>query len=496
MIIQTRKSKATIEFGDFQTPDNLARGICNFLRSEGIAPYAVVEPTCGKGNFLISSLETFDSGKKFLAVDINNDYLKELNKRIGSFSRVDIELKNADFFLVDWQRTFARLPQPLLIIGNPPWVTNSKLGSINSTNLPTKSNFQNHKGLDALTGKANFDISEWMLIHLLDCVQNQNAVLAMLCKTSVARKVLRYVWRNNFRLAQASMYIIDAKQYFNVSVDACLFVCKTGKIAGAKLCHVYKGLSKNTRTASISQHNRELLADIEKYKKWSCLDGIEHYKWRSGVKHDCAQVMEFSRQDGWLRNGLGQICDIEEDLLYPLFKGSDVAKNDVSKPKLWVLITQKNIGDDTEIIKDQSPKTWAYLEQHSSCLDKRKSSIYKKRARFSIFGIGKYTFCPWKVTICGFYKKIQFSVVGPYKGKPSMLDDTCYYIACKNKQESLGLAKLLNSEMAGEFLSSFIFWDSKRPITVDVLRHIDLVALANQLGMRKLPNCCSILPFK
>ena len=36
-----------------------------------------------------------------------------------------------------------------------------------SPNLPSKSNFQNRKGLDAVTGKANFDISEWMLIQLM-----------------------------------------------------------------------------------------------------------------------------------------------------------------------------------------------------------------------------------------------------------------------------------------------------------------------------------------
>ena len=46
--------------------------------------------------------------------------------------------------------------EEILVIGNPPWVTNSKLSSLNSTNLPIKSNFKNHSGLDAMTGKGKF----------------------------------------------------------------------------------------------------------------------------------------------------------------------------------------------------------------------------------------------------------------------------------------------------------------------------------------------------
>ena len=44
------------------------------------------------------------------------------------------------------------------------------------------------------------------------------------------------------------------------------------------------------------------------------------------------------------------------------------------------------------------------------------------------------------------------------------------------------LAGLLNSEPAAEFLSAFVFWDSKRPITVDVLRRLDVRRLAGHFG--------------
>jgi hypothetical protein len=108
--------------------------------------------------------------------------------------------------------------------------------------------------------------------------------------------------------------------------------------------------------------------------------------------------------------------------------------------------------------------------------------VYLNRPQFSVFGIGSYSFAPWKVVISGFYKKLDFKVVGPYKEKPVVLDDTCYFIACQTEKEAFFIAKLLNSDTAKDFFSTFIFWDGKRPITVDVLKRMDLLALARELG--------------
>lgn len=119
---------------------------------------------------------------------------------------------------------------------------------------------------------------------------------------------------------------------------------------------------------------------------------------------------------------------------------------------------------------------------HSELLDKRKSSIYKGRSRFSVFGVGEYSFSPWKVAISGLYKKLHFAVVGQYTEKPIVLDDTCYFLPCHSEGEARYLAGLLNSQVAKEFFRAFIFWDAKRPITVSVLNRLNLLALARELG--------------
>jgi hypothetical protein len=212
------------------------------------------------------------------------------------------------------------------------------------------------------------------------------------------------------------------------------------------------------------------------------LDGGEYYKWRSGVKHDCAKVMELSRVNGKFKNGFGEVWELENEFLYPLFKSSDVVKDHVSSPTRWIIMTQKKVNDDTGIIQEQAPKTWNYLLQHASQLDKRKSSIYKGKPRFSIFGVGEYTFTPWKVAISGLYKTIHFTVIPPFKQKPGIVDDTCYLIPCNTQAEAHLLVDLLNSDIAREFLNSLIFWDAKRPITVDILRRLNVLVLADELG--------------
>ena len=66
-----------------------------------------------------------------------------------------------------------------------------------------------------------------------------------------------------------------------------------------------------------------------------------------------------------------------------------------------------------------------------------------------------------------------------------MLDDTVNFLPCGSKDEAELICSLLNSEPAQEFLSSMIFWSEKRPITIEILRRLNIVALATKLGRQK-----------
>jgi len=128
----------------------------------------------------LEALGNFSSIQIGRAFDIDNEYVKILKKNLAKdikFKPHKVEM--ADFFTKDWKEELGNLPEPILVIGNPPWVTNSQLGQLQSKNLPTKYNFKRMKGLDAMTGKSNFDISEWMMNQMIDWLQVKQATIGL-----------------------------------------------------------------------------------------------------------------------------------------------------------------------------------------------------------------------------------------------------------------------------------------------------------------------------
>lgn len=484
--MSTNKTHRKAEYGDFQTPLPLANKVCGLLKELGCAPHAVLEPTCGEGNLLIAALDNFDSAQRGQGFDINSIYIQRLAETLKN--NANVQISQADFFDMDWSHVLSELCDPLLIIGNPPWVTNSELASLGSNNLPEKNNFQNHSGLEAITGTSNFDISEWMLIKILEWTRERNVTVAMLCKTAVARKVLLHEWKNNPKTGLANIFLIDALAEFGAAVDACLFVYRSNQTSDNKVCDVYGALSIDARITSFGYENNQLIANIHFFRKWQSLYTPQTnplFVWRSGIKHDCANVMELTQVGSEYKNNLGECVEVEDTFIYPMMKSSDVAKKSLPRTKRFMLVPQKFVGQETHLIQALAPKTWKYLSNHRESFDRRKSSIYKNKPAFSIFGVGKYSFAPWKVAISGLYKKLRFVVIGPQDGKPVVLDDTCYFLPCQSQEEAVFIAALLNSEPAQEFFSAFIFWDAKRPITAKILNKLNLMSLAKDFQSKE-----------
>ncbi|MEK6250251.1 MAG: hypothetical protein N2C12_18855, partial [Planctomycetales bacterium] len=181
--------------------------------------------------------------------------------------------------------------------------------------------------------------------------------------------------------------------------------------------------------------------------------------------------------------GLDEIVELESENLFPMLKSSELTGERAQNPTRFMLVTQRAVGQETADIQHKAPKTWDYLTSHATSLDNRASSIYRNRPRFSIFGVGPYTFAPWKVAISGFYKRLEFTKVGSHGGKPILLDDTAYFLSCQTEREADTLCALLNSDTASAFFGAFIFWDSKRPITATILSKLNLAALAAESGL-------------
>ncbi|MCE9634702.1 MAG: SAM-dependent DNA methyltransferase [Planctomycetes bacterium] len=477
------KSKTVAEFGDFQTPVALARQVCRLLSANGVRPAALLEPTCGLGSFIFAGLDEFPAAREALGIDINPDYVERaLTQARVRPDASKVRVLAGNFFGTNWRSVISSLPEPTLVVGNLPWVTNAELGALGSQNLPEKSNFQQRTGMDAMTGKANFDISEWMLIQILGALEGRRGSLAMLCKSAVARKALGHSWSLGLGVGESAIYRIDAAKHFGAAVDAVLLVMTFGVERRDYRAKVFESLDSVHAQATIGYEDGCLLADIEAHRKWKHLCGTEPMKWRSGVKHDCSKVMEFVKEDSRYRNGLGECVSLESRYMFPMLKSSGVARGCDPTDIRWMLVTQTSVGQDTAEIAEHAPRTWEYLQRHAGLLNARGSSIYKDKPPFSVFGVGDYTFAPWKVAISGFYKRLAFARFGPVAGKPMVFDDTSYFLPCATEPAADYLMGLLNSRPAQSILGAFVFWDAKRPITAELLRRISLRSLATELG--------------
>jgi hypothetical protein len=461
-----------IEFGDWQTPNLFAIEVANRISHAGVAPSFIIEPTCGTGAFVYASASVFKSAQKIIGFEVNKDYLDSAISSDGS-SDDRIEFVHKNFYEVDWLEIFAKTEGKPLVVGNLPWVTSSTQGVLGSTNLPTKTNTSGLSGHEARTGKSNFDISEWMSITLLRAITNRDSDFAMLLKTSVARKVISFLERESVGLSNCELIHIDAGEHFDASVDACLLIVQIDPTNDSTTYDYKVFADLQAKDFKIQGQRKGMpVSNIE------CFESLEHLgsgapqKWRSGVKHDLSKVMEISEIDGTLFNGYGQVVEIESKYLFPLFKGSDIGNNRKWRKK-FVILTQMFPGEQTAPLKENAPKLWAYLESYKDYFSARKSSIYKNNPNFSLFGIGPYTFKPYKIAICGLYKRLRFVLVEPCAGKPPVFDDTVYFVGFDSLEEATCVLNSLNSATASEYLESLTFWDEKRPIKTSFLNTLN-----------------------
>jgi len=480
------------EYGDFQTNAKLANKVVQQLLSRNILPEIVIEPTCGKGNFITASLSNFKTIKKIFGIEIYKPYVWETKFSILDFflsnpnaNKPEITIIHCSIFDFDFKKISKQFSaNKLLIIGNPPWVTNSKLGSLNSKNLPKKTNFKNQNGLDAMTGKGNFDIAEYITLMLLDAFQTHKGHLSLLVKNSVVKNIVFDQKVKQYKIGEIEKYCIDSKKEFNVSVEASLLNCQLNSTPSFE-CTEFDFYNLENRL-SFGWLNSKFVSNIADYNETKDIDGLCPFEWRQGIKHDNSSIMELERLSGHFINKLSEEITLEEDLIYGFLKSSDLKNTVIKNTRKHIIVTQTKVGQETSYIQHSYPETYSYLKKNVSSFQARKSSIYKGKPLFSIFGIGDYSFKPFKVAISGLYKTYHFTLALPQNNKPVMLDDTCYFIGFDKIEYAVYSIILLNSKTTEEFLKSITFSDAKRVFTKDLLMRLDLLKLASIIPQKEI----------
>lgn len=550
------------EYGDYQTPPDFGRRVCLLVKREGYAVgcAAALDPTCGVGGLLAAAQRHLGFSEEALhGVEVDEGHLAAARRLLPG-----ARLVRGDVFEVDLGAVCS--DRPVLVLGNPPWATNSDL----SRNRPPKSNFRGLRGLEALTGASNFDICESVVWRALEAFAGTASSVCVLCKTNVARALLLRLHERGVAVSRVEAFPFDAGKVFGVSASACLFCVRLagdlsaeppgdpivrggtpddasggpfcpvrdfdtgapvdvlavvrGRVrslgpdgvrvspvrfpsaapvrggAGAKVDDACGdggagGAREDGGAQAVVSSGRgsggpggstggfqTLFAVVEPgraAKAGPCvlssvpdLEGDSPLVWRSGVKHDCAAVVELRKTEEGLVNGLGETVDVEPDLVHPLAKSSSFKRAVLESFDRRVLVTQKRPGEDTRWIRERLPRTWAYLERHADRFAARRSAVWRGAPPYAVFGVGDYSFAPYKVGVSGFYKTPLFALL--CADRPVMTDDTCCFLSFADFRPAYAATLLLNTAPVRAFLLSLAFLDGKRPWTAGLLSRLDL----------------------
>ncbi|TFG05220.1 MAG: hypothetical protein EU536_02620 [Promethearchaeota archaeon] len=482
------------DMGDFQTPYLLTNRICAYLSHSGFNPDIIIEPTVGSGTFIISSLHYFPSVRHIYCIELQEKYewhfkLNLLQYALEKTLSTKIEFYRDNIFTHQLSSQFKEVLKhfkgQILIIGNPPWVTTAELSVLTSKNIPHKSNIKRDRGIEAMTGRGNFDIAEYIIIQMVKQFADFPGKIAMLCKTSVIKNIVKNLANLGLRLSNLNALLVNSKEEFGISTEAALLLADL--TANFELfCSIYNLYNPDVLLRKFGWTNNKFVSNIDEYANYKYLDGVSPFTWRQGVKHDAIKVMVLSLNNGDLINGYHEQVDIESALLYPLLRGSDLKKPVIQTTKQHVILTQSSLGENTDYLRNKFPKLWSYLLKYAHILDSRKSNIYKNKPRFSIFGIGSYAFKPYKIAISGFYKNPNFVFIPPIESNPVMLDDTCYYLSFDEFNDAFFTWLFVQLPEVKKFLLSIVFLNSKRPYTKEILMRIQLPKLIEVFSYEKL----------
>ena len=317
--------------------------------------------------------------------------------------------------------------------------------------------------------------------------RNSNTTIAMLCKTSVARKVFQEMKRDRISFACCDILEFDASRIFHINASACLlFIQLTDNNSSPDICSLYDFDNPETPKSKMGFANGQIYSNLG--ISVDDFDGQCCFEWRQGVKHDCSKIMELTRENASLINGNHEKVEIETDIVFPLVKSSMFKKPIIHEFSKYVIVTQRTPREETRYLKTTLTKTWNYLIKNKDIFDSRKSSIYRGAPSFSMFGVGEYSYSRYKVGISGLYKQPLFSVLYSDDEKPVMTDDTSYFICFDDYDRAYTAMLLLNSARVQAFIKSIAFPDAKRPYTKKLLERIDFLKIVNLLSINDLKH--------
>ena len=357
-------------------------------------------------------------------------------------------------------------PGTTVVVGNPPWVPMSTLTP--AAHAQAVALFRHHdmapRGPRARLGEANADLCGLFAVHLVRQLAPDGRA-ALLLKGDVLYNAAGSLLRKRLTQGDSQLTRVDdlsALRLFD-SQSPCIL---THWQSGGGATQSVPLFEWDTQGAV---HPAPALALTTE-----AADGFP-YEVRHGVKHDKAAVFEL-RPVRAVPGGIELDCGdvLEPDHIYPLLKSRHQRAWGVLGYG-YILVPQQKAGDEG---LSPATRTHAYLSKHVATLRARRSIWLQRGPFYSVFGVGPYTWAPYKVTWCRMGRLRGFAVVGdvtdPLLGRrPLLPDHTFLSVPCQSEAEAHYLCACLNSHTVGAWLAQRVP-PGKSGLTAGIIRGLKL----------------------
>jgi len=413
-----------------------------------------------------------------------------------------------------WARVLKNAFMPLFlepfdyVVGNPPW--------INWESLPQGYRRQvaplwkqyalfQHKGFDAILGKAKDDISTLMAYVATDRYLKDGGKLAFVITQSVWKTAGGGQGFRRFRIGEKGPHLrvlhvddLSSLQVFEgASTRTSVFVCRKGEPTRYPVPYTYwkkvkrGGLDYDATLNEALDRTKRLnfrATPVDKSDPTSAwltgrpktIDALQKvrgkspYRARKGITAPVNAVywleVIYTRPDGLVvvrnvtegakRKVESITVELESGLLYPLLRGREVRRW-YAQTTYHILVThrpeERLNAIPEEDMQRHWPKTWTYLKRFEDTL--KESAIFKRyyvqkdrQGRiveigpfYSMFNVGEYTFARWKVVWREMSAWITCSVVGAHDDKVVIPDHKLVLVATDSEDEAHYLCAILNS---------------------------------------------------
>ena len=500
-------------FGEFYTPEWLARLVLDESGYDGAPGRRLLDPSCGPGVFLVLAIERArrhgsaageakrDTARRILA-DINGfelnpdsavaaraNYLEALGELRDEVPGCEAPVRCLDAILHPEE-----CEQFDYVVGNPPWVRWDYLPTqYRDATLPLWKHYGlfSLKGFQARLGAGKKDLSMLFTYSAADRYLKDGGTLAFVITQEVIKSKGAGEGFRRFRLGAEGPPLkvrcvhdfVKMRPFPSAANKTAAIILTKGEPTVYPVPYYVWDAGEDGVRRKQAWTARPVGSE---YGPWqtvmedtSRLAGSNPYRARLGANANPYGVfwleIEKVLPDGLVavRNmpELGKrpippvSAVIESELVYPAVRGSDIRPR-AAQPGVHVLVVQDAAtrrGFPEDVMRRRWPRTMQYLEQFREELLRR--ALYRKYHEegrhpfYSQFNVSHETFAPFKVVWKRMSGELTAAVISDWEGplgrKIVLPLETTAFIGTGTVEEARYLCAILNAGPVGRFVKSF-----------------------------------------